>query len=49
MVINCSKISNTFLFLLANKMLVIRAESRKMRARIAKKENPDQTGSEEAD
>ena len=41
----CSKISNTFLFLFSNKM-VIRAGIHKMVARIANREDPDQTASQ---
>ena len=41
----CSKISNTFLFLFSNKMLVFRAGIRKMLVRIANREDPDQTAS----
>ena len=44
----CSKISNTFLFLFLNKMLVIRPGIHKMHVRIANKEDPDQTASSEA-
>ena len=44
----CSKISNTFLFLFSNKMLLIRFEIHKMLVRIANREDPDQTASEEA-
>ena len=44
----CSKISNTFLFLFSNKMLVIRAGSHKMVVRIANREDPDQTASSDA-
>ena len=44
----CSKNSNTFLFLSANKMLVIRAESPKMLTVITNREDPDQTASSEA-
>ena len=44
----CSKISNTFLILFSNKMLVIRAETQKMLFRKANREDPDQTASEEA-
>ena len=43
----CSKISNTFLFLVSNRMLVIRAEFHKMLVRIANWEDPDQTASSE--
>ena len=39
---------NNFLFLFANKMLVIRAGSHKMHACIANNEDPDQTASSEA-
>ena len=41
----CSKISNTFLFLFSNNMLVIRAGTHKMSVRIASSEDPDQTAS----
>ena len=44
----CSKISNTFLFLLLNKMLVIRAGIHKLLVRIANMEDPDQTAFSEA-
>ena len=44
----CSKISNTFLFLFANKMLVIRAGSPKMLVLIGNRGDPDQTASSEA-
>ena len=40
-----SKSSNTFLFLFANKMLVIRAEIHKMLIRIANRTDPYQTAS----
>ena len=44
-----SKISNTFLFLFSNKMLVFRAGIHKMLIRIAKQGgDPDQTASSEA-
>ena len=43
----CSKISNTFLFLFSNKMLVFRAGIYKMLVRIANREDPDQTASSE--
>ena len=43
-----SKISNTFLFLFSNKMLLIRTEIYKMLVRIANREDPDQTASSEA-
>ena len=39
----CLKISNTFLFLFSNKMLVNRAGIHNMLARIANSEYPDQT------
>ena len=41
----CSKISNTFLFLFSNKMLVLRAGIHKMLVRITNWENPDRSGS----
>ena len=44
----CSKISNTFLFLFSNKMLVFRAGIHKMLVIIANREDPDQTASPEA-
>ena len=44
----CSKISNTFLFLFSNKMLVFRARIQKTLLRIALREDPDQTASSEA-
>ena len=44
----CFKISNTFLFLISNKMLVIRAGTHKMLVRIANRADPDQTASSEA-
>ena len=44
----CSKISNTFLFLFSNEMLVIRAETHKMLVRKANREDPYQTASSEA-
>ena len=40
----CSKISNTLLILISNKMLVFRAGI----VRIANREDPDQTASSEA-
>ena len=43
----CSKISNTFLFLFSNKMLVFRAGIHKILVRIAKREDPGQTASED--
>ena len=39
----CSKISNTFLFLFFNKLLVIRAGIHKPHVRIVNREYPDQT------
>ena len=42
----CSKISNTFLFLFSNKMLVFRAGIHKMPVRIANREDPGQTAEE---
>ena len=44
----CSKISDTFLFLFSNEMLVSRIGIHKMLVRIANREDPDQTASEEA-
>ena len=44
----CSKISNTFLFLFLNKILVFWAGIHKMLVRIANREDPDQTASLEA-
>ena len=44
----CCKISNTFNFLFSNKMLGFRAVIDKMLVRIASREDPDQTPSEEA-
>ena len=41
----CSKISNTFLFLFSNKMLVFRAGIHKFLVRVANREDPDQTAS----
>ena len=40
------KISNIFLILFANKMLVFRVESFKMLVRIANREDPDQAASD---
>ena len=37
-----------FLFLFSNKMLVFRAEIHKFHVSVAKREDPDQTASEEA-
>ena len=45
---NCSKISNTFLFLFSNTMWVIKACIHKMLVRIANREDSDQTASSEA-
>ena len=39
----CSKISNTCYFLFSKKMWVIRAGIHKMHARVANREDPDQT------
>ena len=44
----CSKISNTFLFLFSNKMLVFRPGIHKILVRVANREDPDQTASSEA-
>ena len=44
----CSKILNTFLFLISNKLLVFRTGIHKMLVRIAIREDPDQTASLEA-
>ena len=45
----CSKISNTFLFLFPNKMMVITEDGiHKMLVGIANREDPDQTASSEA-
>ena len=44
----CSKILNTFLLLFSNTMTVIKARIRKMLARLANREDPDQTASSEA-
>ena len=44
----CSKIFNTFPFLFATKMLVIRAGIYKILVRIANRVDPDQTASLEA-
>ena len=40
-----SKISNTFLILFSNKMLIFRAGIHKILVRIANREDPDQTAS----
>ena len=45
---NCSKILNTFVTLISNKMLVMKAGMHKMLVRIANREDPDQTASTEA-
>ena len=44
----CSKISNTFVFLFSNIMLVIRAKVCQIFGRIANSADPDQTASSEA-
>ena len=44
----CSKISNTFLILFSNTMLIFRAGIHKVLVRIANREDPDQTASSEA-
>ena len=44
----CSKISNIFLILFSNKMLVFRAGIHKFLVRVANREDPDQTASLEA-
>ena len=44
----CSKISNSFLFLFSNKMLVIRAGIHKLCVKIASREDPDGNASSEA-
>ena len=44
----CSKISNTFLFLISNEMMVIRAGNYKLLVKIEKRDEPDQTASSEA-
>ena len=44
----CSKVSNNFLFLFSNRMLVFEAEIHELFARIANWEYPDQTVSSEA-
>ena len=41
----CSKVSNTFLFLFSNRMLVIGTGIHKLFVRIANREDPDQTAS----
>ena len=41
----CSEISNTFLFLFSNEMLVIRAGTHKIHVRKANREDHDQTAS----
>ena len=45
---SASKTSNTFLFLFSNKMLVLGAGMYKFLVRVANREDPDQTASEEA-
>ena len=44
----CSKMSNTFLFLFSNIMLVTRAGIHKMLVQITNRKDPDQTASSEA-
>ena len=44
----CSKISNSFLILFSNKILVFRAGIHQMLGRIANREDPDQTACSEA-
>ena len=44
----CSQILNTFLFLFSAKIMVIRAGFHKIHVRIANREDPEQTASEEA-
>ena len=44
----CSKISNTYLFLFSNKMLVFKAGIHKLLVRVANREEPDQTAFSEA-
>ena len=44
----CSKITNTFLFLFLNEMMIIRVGIHKMLVRRANREDPDQTASSEA-
>ena len=44
----CSIISNTFLILFSNKMLVFRARIHKFLVRLANREDPDQTAFSEA-
>ena len=46
--VECSKTSNTFLFLFSTKLFVIRAGIPKMLVRTANKEDHDQTASSEA-
>ena len=45
---NFEHCSNTFLFLVSNKMLVSNVGIHKMNVRIANREDPDQTASSEA-
>ena len=45
----CSKISNTFLFLFSNKMLVIMAGIHKMLARLVHREDADQILQKQSD
>ena len=44
----CSKISNTFFILVSNETMVIRAGNHKLLVKIAKRDEPDQTASEES-
>ena len=44
----CSKISNTFLFLFSNQMLVIKAGFRKMLVRLTNREDLDHSAFAEA-
>ena len=46
--VKCSKTLITFLFLFSNKIMLTRAGIHKMLVRIANREDPDQTASEEA-
>ena len=46
--VKCSKTSNAFLFLFSNKMLIIMARIHTLLVRIANREDPDQTATEEA-
>ena len=44
----CSKVLSTFLFLFSSKILVYRDRNHKILVRIANRDHPDQTASEEA-